>query len=176
MSEPFIGEIRLFAGQFAPQGWAFCDGSELQISQNDALFTLLQTQYGGDGQQTFALPDLRGRVPLHTNQGAGPRPFVLGQPGGSETVALVSQTMGAHNHTLPASQDRATPAYAQGGAGAFANTGGAPVYGLGGSGGTATLRADTITRVGSGQPHNNMAPYLGLNFIIALTGIYPSQG
>ncbi|MYM95094.1 phage tail protein [Duganella vulcania] len=176
MSEPFIGEIRLFAGQFAPQGWAFCDGSELPIAQNDALFTLLQTQYGGDGQQTFALPDLRGRVPLHTNQGAGPRPFLLGQPGGSETVAVTAQTMGAHSHALPASQDRATPAYAQGGAGAFANTGGAPVYGLSGSGGTTALRADTIARVGGGQPHNNMAPYLGLNFIIALTGIYPSYG
>lgn len=175
MSEAFIGEIRLFAGQRPPIDWAFCDGQLLRISEYEVLFTLLQTTYGGDGVQTFALPDLRGRVPRHEGQGNGqPQYHVAGEQGGSETVTLQSQHMPGHSHTLAASQSRATPAYGQSAAGGFADTGGTPVYGLAG-GGTAAMRADTLKTTGGSQPHNNMAPYLGLQFIISLTGIYPSQ-
>lgn len=175
MSDCYIGEIRLFAGLVAPIEWAFCDGRLLRIADNTALFTLLETRYGGDGQSTFALPDLRGRVPLHAGQRPDGPQFLAGMNGGQETMTLFPQHMPSHNHALPASQDRASPAYGQGSAGAFANAGGAPVYGLSGGGG-ANLRADTIAVTGGNQPHNNMAPYLGLNFIISLSGNYPPRG
>lgn len=160
MATPFIGQITLFAGNFAPRGWAFCQGQLLSIAQNTALFSILGTTYGGDGQTTFALPDLRGRVPLQQGQGPGLQSYVLGQKAGTETVTLTVNEMPAHNHsitvtavppggTIPAVDGQLTPT---------------PLNAFEASGMT-----------GGSQPHNNLQPYLALNYIIALQGIFPSR-
>jgi microcystin-dependent protein len=175
MSQPFIGEIRLFGGNFAPRNWAFCNGQLLSIAQNTALFSLLGTTYGGNGQTTFALPDLRGRVPLHSGQGPGLSPRTLGESSGTETVTLLASQMPAHNHGLAG----------------FAGEGGSsspensfiaePVDGSGNvlpafSGiGNTSLNPASIGAAGGSQPHNNIQPYLCVNFIIALQGIFPSR-
>lgn len=164
MSSPFIGEIRMFAGNFAPNGWAFCDGSLLPISQNDALFNLIGTTYGGDGQSTFALPDLRSRVPVHVGPG-----FALGQNGGAESVTLTTNQIPVHNHAAQASS--------QGGnqnspAGVWAATP-SKAYGPGPAG--VALQAGAVAAAGGGQPHDNMAPFLAVNYILSLFGIFPSQ-
>lgn len=166
MSEPYVGEIRMFGGTFAPLDWAFCDGSLLPISENEALFSLIGTTYGGDGQSTFALPDLRGRVPLH--QGSG---FTLGQGGGVENVTLTPQQLPAHGHPLNATSAAAVTSAGPSGMLATSST---PLYGNGGTG--TAMAADAISvSVGGGGPHNNMAPFLAVNFIIALFGIFPSS-
>lgn len=173
MAQPYVGEIRLFAGNFAPAGWALCDGSVLSIAQNDVLFNLIGTTYGGDGQNTFALPDLRGRVPLHQGQGPGLSPYVIGQAAGTEQVTLIAQQLPSHTHVL-----HATTADATVGASVAGNlTGKAATTSLYGSTpGGGALAAQALTASGGNQPHNNMAPFLGLNFIISLFGIFPSQG
>lgn len=173
MAEPFVGEIRLFAGNFAPNGWALCDGSLLSIAQNDVLFNLIGTTYGGDGQNTFALPDLRGRVPVHQGQGPGLSPYAIGQAAGTEQVTLIAQQLPSHTHVL-----NATTADATVGAGVAGNlTGKAATTSLyGNTPGGGALAAQALTASGGNQPHNNMAPFLGLNFIISLFGIFPSQG
>ena len=168
MSEPFYGEIVLFAGNFAPRGWAFCEGQILSIAQNTALFSLLGTTYGGNGQTTFALPDLRGRAPIHPSQGPGLSPHTLGQSGGSESVTLTQQEMPTHIHAAAGSTGavnttRPTNAVpAKGGSYTTANP-------------DTTMSSQAIKPAGGSQPHSNMPPYLALNYIICIEGIYPSR-
>lgn len=170
MAEPFIGEIRMFAGNFAPNGWAFCEGQLQAIAQNTALFSLLGTTYGGDGQTTFALPDLRGRVPMHMGQGPGLSNRVLGELSGTETVTLTSNQLPAHTHTLQASSSGAETSAPSGGVLAMPEN---AVY-TGQTPNTA-LNSAALTNVGGSQPHDNFMPYLCVNFIISLYGIFPSQ-
>lgn len=175
MSEPFIGEIRMFAGNFAPRGWAFCDGSLLSIASNSALFSILGTTYGGNGQTTFALPDLRGRVPLHPGQGPGLTPRVLGEQGGTENVTLLQTQMPAHNHVLHASNAQGDSVGPEGAVSAvILETSGAPLNGYSTQPNT-TMNPQAISTAGGSQPHANMQPYTAVNFIIALVGIYPSH-
>ncbi|KGM40534.1 hypothetical protein JY96_12140 [Aquabacterium sp. NJ1] len=173
MAEPYVGEIRLFAGNFAPVGWSFCDGSMLSIAENEVLFNLIGTTYGGDGQTTFALPDMRGRVPLHQGTGLNLSPRVMGQSAGVEQVTLTPSQMPSHNHVLNATTTPASTANGVAGSltGAAASTN---FYGSTPGGGA--LAPQALMATGGNQPHNNMAPFLGLNFIISLFGIFPSQG
>jgi microcystin-dependent protein len=166
VSQPFIGEIILFAGNFAPRGWAFCNGQLLAISQNTALFAILGTTYGGNGQTTFALPDLRGRVPIHPGQGPGLSMYDLGQVGGTETVTLNVNEMPQHTHRQPATNGEQTTNRPNG-----ALPAGGGVYAEDSDG---SMLAPATT-VGGSQPHNNIQPYLGVNFIIALEGIFPAR-
>lgn len=172
MSDPYVGEIRMFGGNFAPVGWALCNGQLLSISENDLLFNLIGTLYGGDGQSTFALPDLRGRVPIHAGAGAGLSPRFLAQQGGAESVTLNQNQLPIHTHAACASNDPATNDYTAA-TGLPGNTGGTSVYGLMGTPGAMT--ANVIGPAGSSMPHENMAPYQCVNFIIALYGLYPMQ-
>lgn len=168
MSEPFLGEIRMFAGNFPPRGWAKCDGQLMAISQNDALFALLGTTYGGDGTTTFALPDLRSRIPLHQGTGPGLSNYVLGQAAGTETVTLTSTQIPQHTHLMNAANATTnSPANA-----AFGSNGLA-IYKVPPAG--ATMAANIIQNAGGNQPHENEMPFLVLTFIIALEGIFPSQ-
>jgi microcystin-dependent protein len=169
MSLPYVGEIRLFAGNFAPAGWAFCDGQLLSIAENDVLFELIGTTYGGDGQQTFALPDMRGRVPLH--QGTGQSSYGIGQAGGAETVALTSAQIPPHTHGLRASTQAATLAHD--GTEALGASTKANYYGAGDP--TLAMDAKAMTSIGQGHAHNNLAPFVALNYIISLFGVFPSQ-
>ena len=170
MSEPFVGEIRMFAGTFAPVGWALCDGQLLNVSQNDALFSLLGTIYGGDGRTTFGLPDMRGRLPIHMGSGAGLSSRPIGQKSGTESVTLNTNQLPSHPHTFQASTDSGNESNPSGEVVSQALSSlfiqGAP--------GTA-LAAGAITSVGGSREHTNIRPYLCLNFIIALFGIYPSR-
>jgi microcystin-dependent protein len=165
MASPFLGEIRLLGFTFAPRGWAFCNGQLLQIAQNSALFALLGTTYGGNGQTTFALPNLQGRVPVGTGTGAGLSTVVLGQVWGTETVALTTAEMPIHNHAIQASSGRATTNRPTGAFQAAGNS-----YSL-----TAGVAAGPSAIAGSGQAHPNVQPSLGMNFAIALQGIFPSR-
>jgi microcystin-dependent protein len=181
MDNAFIGSIVLFAGNYAPKGWAFCHGQMLPISQNQALFAILGATYGGDAQQTFKLPDLRGRVPLSQGQRSGLPNFELGQMGGHETVTLMLGQIPAHNHKLQATEATATTSSPDNGL--LANWNGATEPGenvIGNSfvtGGTPTtfLADSSIGIAGGSQPHDNMQPYLALNFIICLEGIFPAR-
>jgi microcystin-dependent protein len=169
MAEPFISETRLFSFIFAPNGWALCNGQFLPINQNQALFSLLGTTYGGNGSTTFALPDLRGRVPIHAGNG-----YTLGQSGGSSTHTLSQSEMPTHVHSVNVSAKRAnlvSPASAT-----FGQTV-SPMYSDSSPGGTyetVSVGGPTLTSVGGSQAHTNMQPYLTLNFCIALQGIFPS--
>lgn len=166
MAQPFVGELRLFAGNFAPAGWMFCDGQLLPISENETLFQLIGTTYGGDGETTFALPDLRGRVPVHQGNA-----YTLAQTGGAETVTLTPPQMPAHSHPLLASAAAAT--HSAPGNALLAATGTVNSYGSGPPNQAMTAGALT-TQAGSSQPHDNMAPYLAVSYIISLFGIFPS--
>lgn len=173
MSEPFIAEIRMFGGNYAPRGNAFCNGQVIAIAQNTALFSLLGTTYGGNGQTTFALPDLRGRMPIGTGQGPGLSPIVLGEVGGIENVTLLSTEMPAHTHVPQgASTGGTTPNPSN--AVWSASVGGRtppPLYT-----GAANLQTmDPAGIAGGSQPHSNMQPYLAISFIIALQGIFPAR-
>lgn len=169
--QPFIGQIKLFAGNFAPAGWADCDGSLLAISSNEALFSLIGTTYGGDGQNTFALPDLRGRVAVGIGQGPGLSNYTIGQQGGAEAVTLTQNQLPAHTHALQASTTLgstdsptdAFPARSPDGSNQYAASGG------------ASMPAGALGNTGGSQPHNNVKPYLALRYIISLYGIYPSR-
>jgi microcystin-dependent protein len=171
MSTPYIGEIRLFAGNYAPLGWEFCWGQLVPIYENEALFTLIGTTYGGDGQGTFALPDLRGRVPVHQGQGPGGSNRVIGEVAGSETVTLTSAQMAAHRHTPLATSATATATSGPAG-GVLANAS-IKVYG---SGAPSKYLHGLAVTVGTTQPHENMAPFQTVNYIISMYGIFPSQG
>jgi microcystin-dependent protein len=172
MGQPFIGEIRMFGGSFAPAGWAFCGGQLMPISENDALFTLIGTTYGGDGQETFGLPNLNGRVPMHqgTNSSTGTT-FIMGQSAGVESVTITTQTMPIHNHPFLGSN-------------AVANDPNPTNNTLGESSAislyqseapTLPMAASAIGATGGNQPHENMQPYLCVSFIISLFGLFPSQ-
>ncbi len=170
MSEPYVGEIRMFAGDFAPRGWAFCDGQLLAVSQNDALFSLLGTVYGGDGRTTFGLPDLRGRVPIHQGTGPGLSNRRIGSKAGVEEVTLTVNQLPSHTHPLQASGNLATSPNPQGQV--FARAGGqaySPNFD------PNPMNAVAISNVGGSQSHINLMPFLCVNFIIALVGIYPSR-
>lgn len=179
MDEPILGLLTLFAGNFAPQGWAFCDGQLLPISENSALFTLLGTTYGGDGQDTFALPDLRGRVLIHAGQGSGLSFYQIGQSGGAENVTLNSSQIPAHNHSLIAKNTQGTSADPSNRMiskdlteVALNNSLEANSFG---SDTPAAMATGAISNSGGGQPHSNLMPSLALNYIIALEGIYPQR-
>lgn len=170
MSDPFIGEVRLFAGNFAPLGWAFCQGQLMAISQNDALFALIGTTYGGDGQTTFALPNLSGRVPLHQGQGAGLTSRTIGELGGAEIVTLLTSQIPQHTHAMNASSAAATGTSPSG---ALLATTSVASYDT--AAGSTAMAASAVGNAGGSQPHQNMAPTLALNYIIALEGIFPSR-
>ncbi|RMF80914.1 MAG: phage tail protein [Chloroflexi bacterium] len=171
MSEPFVGEIRMFAGNFAPRGWAFCDGQLLAVSQNDALFSLLGTIYGGDGRTTFGLPDMRGRIPVHAGNGPGLSPRRLGAKGGQEKVTLTVNQLPSHTHPLNATQGAATDTRPVGNA--PAQSAGADIWSTRNV--DVNMATQSITTVGGSQAHTNLMPFLCVNFIIALVGIYPSR-
>ncbi|MBP7375055.1 MAG: phage tail protein [Pyrinomonadaceae bacterium] len=166
--DQFLGEIRIFGFGYTPQGWAKCDGQTLGISQNQALFSLLGTTYGGDGITTFALPNLKGRVPIHWGQGPGLSPYSIGQQAGYPTHALSAAETAQHNHVLSAST--AAPNQPSVAGGIWANNSNAYVD----SAPNASMQSGSLSAVG-GQAHENMSPYLALNFCIAITGIFPSQ-
>lgn len=165
MAQPYVGEIRMFAGNFAPVGWMFCEGQLLPISENEVLFQLIGTTYGGDGQSTFALPDLRGRLPIHQGNG-----FILAETGGVEEVTLTISQIPAHSHPLLASGDATSTVNAGG------NVLGAPLTATPFFAATPNLNLapQAISAVGGSQPHSNFQPYLCINFIISLFGIFPS--
>lgn len=170
MSEPFVAEVRMFAGNFAPRGWALCNGQLLAISQNQALFSLLGTIYGGNGTTTFALPNLQGRMPTHFGQGPGLSHRVQGEAGGSTSVTLTTAQIPAHNHALraAATADTGTPSAAV----ALAATASARTYAPAAN--LVTMGA-ALGNTGGGLGHENRQPFLGVNFIISLVGIYPSR-
>jgi len=165
MSSPFIGEIRMFAGNFAPVGWAFCNGAVIPIDQNDALFNLIGTTYGGDGQTTFALPNLQSRVPIHVGPG-----FALGQSGGAESVTLTTSQIQAHSHVPLCNSSAGSKSSPQDDvwavSGSVLYTDAAP---------NVTMAAAADGAAGGSQPHDNMIPFLVINFILSLFGVFPSQ-
>jgi microcystin-dependent protein len=178
MDEPFLGTVVLFAGNFAPRGWAFCQGQLLPIAQNTALFSLLGTTFGGDGQTTFALPDLRGCVPVGTGQGNGLSNRTAGERGGQEQVTLTAAQMPAHNHQVTcqsASGDQSVPNGNSPAAAAQNRESGAYVDSQYAAATNSTMAPGMIGPSGGNQPHENMPPFLAMNYIIALEGIYPSR-
>jgi microcystin-dependent protein len=175
MADPFVAEIRIFPFNFAPKGWAFCNGQLLPISQNTALFSLLGTTYGGDGKSTFALPNLQGSTPMQPGQGNGLSLHDLGETGGEETVTLLQSEMPAHAHSLQATvQPGEDPAPAP--TEALGRSVGANLYQTNAAQNVVQLAPTAATPAGGSQPHNNMQPYLTLNFNIALQGVYPPRG
>ena len=174
MADPFVAEIRIFPFNFAPKGWAFCNGQFMPISQNTALFSLLGTTYGGNGKSTFALPDMEGNAPMHPGQGPGLSLHDLGETGGSQTVSLIESEIPSHSHSLNAvggfngtNNDPTNEVPAKGDAGLLPYT---P------SGSSLLMAFQAIAPAGGDQPHNNMQPYLTLNFCIALQGVFPPRG
>ena len=165
MAQPYVGEIRMFAGNFAPAGWMFCEGQLIPISENETLFNLIGTTYGGDGQSTFALPDLRGRIPLHFGNG-----FTLAETGGVEEVTLTVSQIPAHSHPMLASSN---PGSLQSPTGNVTGDNANKIYRAGNP--SVTLNPNAVGSIGGSQPHNNFQPYLCVDFIISLFGIFPSQ-
>jgi microcystin-dependent protein len=173
MADPFVAEIRIFPFNFAPKGWAFCDGQLLPLSQNTALFSLLGTTYGGNGKSNFALPDLQGRGPMHPGQGPGLSLHDLGETGGSETVSLLESEIPSHNHALRGSNsvgDVTSP-----GGATMARPGNVMIYQQTTNANLVSLAPQTLAPAGGDQPHNNLQPYLTLNFCIALQGVFPPR-
>ena len=168
--EPFIGEITLFAGNFAPRGWAFCDGQLLSINQNQALFSILGTTYGGDGRTTFGLPDLRGRTPIHAGTGPGLSTYRLGSKGGTETVTLTTAQMPSLSHNLEAHTGYGDTANPDGAINAKTSR---PAYKS--SAPNATMSGSSISNTGGSQAHENRPPYVTVHYIIALQGVFPSR-
>ena len=166
MAQPYVGEIRMFAGNFAPAGWMFCEGQLLPISENETLFQLIGTTYGGDGESVFALPDLRGRVPIHQGNG-----FILAETGGAEEITLTANQIPAHSHPLLATIDIANSGN-PGNALLSSTATGNKIYAA--TIPSVQLNTTSITAVGGNQPHTNFQPYLCVDFIISLYGIFPS--
>jgi microcystin-dependent protein len=174
MADPFVAEIRIFPFNFAPKGWAFCDGQLLPLSQNTALFSLLGTTYGGDGKSNFALPDLQGSAPMHPGQGQGLSLYDLGEQGGTQTVTLLTSEMPVHNHGMTAqTTDAADITNVVSTAGYARSPDGTPYQAA--TDGTA-LAFEAAPLAGGSLPHNNLMPYLTLNFCIALQGVFPPRG
>ena len=173
MSEPFIGEIRMVGFNFAPRGWALCNGQLLSIASNNALFSLLGTYYGGDGRTTFALPNLQGRVPMHYGSGAGLSPRLIGEAAGQESVSLTEAQLPAHTHKARASSLKGNTNSPVGKV--WSKDAGVQSATYTSNSADADMAAGAIAPAGGGQPHNNMPPYLAVNFIIALQGIYPAR-
>ena len=171
MAQPYIGEIRMFAGNFAPAGWAFCDGQLIPISENDALFTLIGTTYGGDGQETFALPNLQSRIPIHFGTGADGTTRQLAETGGAESVTLTTQQIPVHNHAFLASTATGT----QNAPAGEVLASGSSVLIYRPQTPSQPMSPQTISPTGGSQPHDNMVPFLCINFIISLFGIFPQQ-
>ena len=171
MPEPYVGEIRMFGGNFAPAGWAFCDGQPMPISENEILFNLIGTTYGGDGQETFDLPNLQSRIPIHAGTGSDGITYQLAEAAGVESVTLSVQQIPSHTHTMLATSDVGT-ANTPGG-NFLAQSAGVKMYSAAAP--NTPLAASTITPVGGSQPHENMQPYLAINFIISLFGVFPTQ-
>jgi microcystin-dependent protein len=169
MGTPYVGEIRMFAGNFAPVGWMFCQGQTLAISENDVLFQLIGTTYGGDGQNTFNLPDLQSRIPMHFGTGPSGQTFQIGQMAGEETVTLTVSQIPAHSHVPTCNGSQGTSKTPQGSVWAFAAnnpyTDGSP---------GASMDPAAVGASGGSQPHDNMVPFLVINFIISLFGIFPT--
>jgi microcystin-dependent protein len=168
MAQPYVGEIRMFAGNFAPAGWMFCEGQLLPISEYETLFNLIGTTYGGDGQSTFALPDLRGRIPLHFGNG-----FTLAETGGVETVTLTASQIPAHSHPYLGTTDVGSQISPANTVVAQLAAGAGDLYFAAAP--TSALSPNAIGSVGGSQPHNNFQPYLCVEFIISLFGIFPTQ-
>jgi microcystin-dependent protein len=178
VSDQYVGEIRAVGFNFAPQGWAMCNGALLPINQNPALFSLLGTNYGGDGRATFGLPNLQGRFPVHANNGsgaAGVSPVLVGESGGQAAVTLTTSTMAAHSHTPQAVTAAGSGNSPSGALWAQAHVGRGLDLIYATSGATAPMNVQAVSATGGGQPHNNLPPYLALNFIIALQGIFPAR-
>lgn len=172
MSDPFVAEIRIFPFNFAPKGWAFCDGQIMPISQNTALFSLLGTTYGGDGKTTFALPNLQGSAPVHQGQGPGLSNYFEGQTGGAETITLLQSELPAHAHQVIGASGSGPTSPAGNTWGSLPGRTPPPEYA---DGSPNVLMGNTLSPAGGGLPHNNMQPYLTLNFCIALQGIFPPR-
>jgi microcystin-dependent protein len=172
MAQPFVGEIRMFGGNFAPVGWAFCNGATIPISENDTLFQLIGTTYGGDGQETFKLPDLQGRLPVHQGQGPGiSQSYLLGEAAGVESVTLTTQQIPVHTHAFQATNNQASsfaPLNQVPGVTQLATT---TPYGTDNP--LVSLASNALQPIGGSQPHDNMQPYLCVSFIISLFGIFP---
>jgi len=175
MSTPYVAEIRMFAGNFAPKSWALCNGQLMAISQNTALFSLIGTFYGGNGQSNFALPDLRGRAPMHWGNGAGLSQYVVGETAGENSVTLLTTEMPAHTHSISgATIANSTPGATPASNTLFTNSAPNGVYAA--AVGTPVLLApQSISTAGSSQPHNNTQPYQAVTFIIALQGVFPAR-
>jgi microcystin-dependent protein len=171
MAQPYVGEIRIFGGNFAPNGWNFCDGSLLPISENEVLFQLIGTTYGGDGQQTFQLPDLRGRLPLHMGTGSAGTSYTIGENGGVEQVTITTQTMPQHTHPLIGSKNNGS----QPGLSNNVLASSTLIQPYAAETADAPLAASSVSFVGGSQPHTNLQPFLCVNFIISMFGIFPSQ-
>jgi microcystin-dependent protein len=175
MANPFLAEIRMFTGNFAPRGWALCNGQILPISQNAALFSLLGTNFGGNGTSNFGLPNLQGSAPMHWGNGAGLSNRVLGETGGASTVTLVASQVPAHSHVYNCGTgSKGETATVAGQVNCDEAAGGSPIYATASDG--ATMAPGTVGPTPVSQPHQNMQPYTCVNFIIALQGIYPSRG
>jgi microcystin-dependent protein len=172
MGTPYVGEIRMFAGNFAPAGWAFCQGQTLPISENDVLFTLIGTTYGGDGQTTFNLPNLASRVPVHMGTGGGSS-YIIGQAAGTESVTLTTSQIPAHNHT-PLGSDNPNGNSPSPENGIWATVTGTGNLSYGNAAPTVNMSPSAISSSGGSQPHDNMVPFLCINFIISLFGVFPS--
>lgn len=175
MADPFVAEIRIFPFNFAPKGWAWCDGQLMPLSQNTALFSLLGTTYGGNGTSNFALPDLQGRAPMQPGQGPGLSLHDLGESGGSETVSLLESEIPAHSHSMNGQGSNANLNDPSGAVLARAS-GGGNLYKQSAGANLTPLSDQSIAPAGGDQPHNNMQPYLTLYFCIALQGVFPPRG
>ncbi|NYT40309.1 phage tail protein [Sphingomonas sp. R-74633] len=175
MADPFVAEIRIFPFNFAPKGWAWCDGQLLPLSQNTALFSLLGTTYGGNGKSNFSLPDLQGRAPMHPGQGPGLSLHDLGEEGGVETVQLLESEIPNHSHTLRGSVEDATQGTLSNGVTISTSTGGS-LYQTTTNTNLVTMAPQALSPAGGDLPHNNMQPYLTFYFCIALQGVFPPRG
>jgi len=175
MADPFVAEIRIFAGNFAPTGWAFCDGQLMPISQNTALFSLLGNTYGGNGMSNFGLPNLQGAAPLQTGQGPGLSYRDIGQTGGQQAVTLIGSQLPVHSHTVECVNTAGNLASPAGASWAAAPRGRGNIYAPPNANTPAPMSPQAISATGGNQAHNNMPPFLALNFIIALQGIYPPR-
>jgi microcystin-dependent protein len=173
LTNPYLGEIRMIAGYFAPAGWMFCEGQTLSIALNDALFQLIGTTYGGDGEETFMLPDLRGRVPVHAGTSSTGTTFTQGEQGGTETVTLTTAQIPSHTHAFLATTNPAASTSPKNTSGAVSNAFGVAAYGTDPT--TVNLSPSSVSSTGGSQRHNNLQPYTCVHFIICMDGIFPSQ-